>query len=265
MNPTNDRNRRKQARLKPSVEGLETRDLMSVAPLLGNLSSAAATQNAAFVAAENRSQYLASIPSRATTVQIGPHGITPFQTAIGQALEELYPPGSPQPTPHEIVRQTLIAKFTGSYILGPPRFTNQAFQIAIKGSGGSNQSFHNSILMGSFIPRSLTKGTISGVASIMPKNIAETGSMLVLDLTGNPNYLFHGLPTHYTWTADSNSGGIYLAGAGFNIGTGTLDIHFIPNGKLRSRAFGGGKVQIVVQGIINTGGVFSDIQIPGAH
>src|SRR4051812_16778683 len=44
---------------------------------------------------------------------------------------------SPQPTAHELAREKFVAKFSGSFLVGPGRFTDEASQTFIKGGGTS--------------------------------------------------------------------------------------------------------------------------------
>lgn len=246
------------------LEGMEKRELLSYAAFVGGYAKAMAEVNAAFAKAQSHSNQAQTATSSSTfNPPASPTG-TPLQVSINYALSQFQTLNGLTPTQHEIARETLVAKQVGEYIVGPPRFTNQSFQIALKTSGGSNQSFHMNLLGAIYMPK--TPGDpITGVVSLLPKNVAETGSVAVLDLVGDPNSLDHGLPTHFTWTSDPNSGGVYLNGGGFGIGYGTLDIHYTASGKLRQRATGGGNATIVVQGLIDTGGVFSPIQVVGAH
>ena len=257
---------RDKSRLRPVVEGLEFRELLSIAA-----ASSLHDTRAAMIAhpSIDHGSERSAVRKPAFISPFGPHNLTPFPQAIAYSLATAYPPGNPQPTPHEVVRQTLVSKFTGTYIVGPPRFTNQAYQVVIKGQGMSNQSFHEYLQMSFFFPKNPATDPILGIADLIPKNVDITGSFNILDLSGDPNQptRFHGLPTHFTWTADSNSGGVYLFSnqPGVGAGAGVLDIHFMPGGSLRKRATGGGKVAVVVQGVINTSGVVSDIQVPSSH
>lgn len=255
-----------KTRYRPVFEGLETRELLSIAPTISlHETRAAMIDNNSIDHGSARSE------SRrpALISPFGPHNLTPFPQAIAYSLATAYPPGTPQPTPHEVVRQTLVSKFTGTYIVGPPRFNNQAYQVVIKGQGMSNQSFHEYLQMSFFYPKDPSSNQILGIADLIPKNVDITGSFNILDLTGDPFQPTrpNGLPTHFTWTADPNSGGVYLFSnqPGVGAGAGVLDIHFMPGGPLRKRATGGGRVAVVVQGVINTSGVVSDIQVPSTH
>ncbi len=170
---------------------------------------------------------------------------------------------TPQPTPQQLRRERYVAKFVGTYAVGLPRYTDQTATISVSGSGGSNQSLRAVLQMVYFTPADSTSGTISGVAAVLPRNIATTGSLLALNITGASQPTEHGLPTHFTWTVSTNSGGIYLAAGdpslGFGTGEGTLDVQFMPSTKA-NRA---GKVIVTIQGLINGSGVGNDIAGPG--
>jgi hypothetical protein len=255
-----------KTRIRPIVEGLELRELLSIAPAISlHESRAAIVSQTSFEHGSARSD----VRRPGFNSPFGPHNLTPFPQAIAYSLAAAYPPGTAQPTPHEVARQTLVSKFTGTYIVGPPRFTNQAYQVLIKAQGMSNQSFHEYLQMSFFYPKDPSSNQILGIADLIPKNVDITGSFNILDLTGDPFQPTrpNGLPTHFTWTADPNSGGVYLFSnqPGVGAGAGVLDIHFMPGGPLRKRATGGGRVAVVVQGVINTSGVVSDIQVPSTH
>jgi hypothetical protein len=238
-NRAGDRNRRRVLR----VEGLETRELLSVVPLF--IGNGQPSHRSALVASGSSLQALAGDAAG------GSDGINSTQT------------DQPTPTPHELARQRFVAKLDGTYVIGPGRFSNQAAQVQILAEGGSNQSLHVTLHMGIFTPTDTVNGTTTAIAVIFPRNVAETGSILALDATAPPPSNRVGIPTHYTWTVDSSSGGIYLAAGGFGTGQGTIDIHFIPGGKIPKGATGAGRAILVFKGMINTGGVFSDIRTPG--
>ena len=266
----NYRSREKSRRFRPAVESFESRELMSYAALFSAINRTPELTQAAFSNAAAQSAITSQVHQNVTSMQVGPHGITPFATAIQYALNTLYPTGTPQPTPHEVVRQTFVVKLTGEYIVGPPRFNDQSFQISFKSQGMSNQSFHIWSLMSTFFPKDLSQGTITGLMTIHPKNEDVTNSLSEIDLVGDPNYLFHGLPTHFTWTSDTASSGVYFPNngpptVGNGTGAGTMDIHYTPGGALRQRATGGGRVAIVLQGLINTSGVTGSLGSPASH
>jgi len=166
------------------------------------------------------------------------------------------------PTAHELTRQTYIGKFVGTYTTGPGRYSDQASQTYTLGSGTSTQAFHSQYQMRVTIPKDPSTPT-TGVIYLISPSVATTGSTLILELTADPNSIVRGLPTHYTWTVSSNSGGIYTNAGGYGSGQGTLDIHFIPGGKIHGIVTGAGKTTVVIKGLINVAGVFNDIGGPG--
>lgn len=197
------------------------------------------------------------------TYRMRPASLTPasfgtLAAAAAQANAANDPSGA-TPTPQWQRKERFAAKFIGSYVIGPPRFTDQAATIALNGSGGSNQSLHSTLQMVFFTPAAGAGGPITGVAAVFPKNVATTGSVLALDLVATPGAAQHGLPNHFTWTVNSNSGGIYTSAGDFGKGQGTLTVQFMP----ATRHNNGGRVIVSIQGMINGGGIFSDIQTPG--
>jgi hypothetical protein len=199
---------------------------------------------------------------------------------IAQAVAQLYPPGSPTgtPTPREIRRQIFTARWVGQYTIGPPRFSDRASTIHLYGvDGGSDQFLKGKFQIALFPPAdpnaTPTPGNpyanqVTGVAGVFTQNLLQTGTLLVFDLNAvpAPGTSPRALPTHLTWTYDSNSsaanysapGGI-VAGAGFTQGTGTLDIKYLPSAHPVPGTLGSGKVIVTFQGLINTSQVVSAI------
>ena len=189
-----------------------------------------------------------------------------FQTrelnAFMQAQQGLYPPGNVQPTPTELAHEKFVAKFVGTYETGQPRFTDQFRQVGVLGSGGSNQSLHINLQMTLFPPAD-PNAPQTGQAALFPKNVAETGTLLALDLTAPPTGVLGQTPNQWTWTVNGNSGGNYLNASGNGVGQGTMTIKLIPN--RGSRNFPAGKAVIIFKGLIRTGGIYNDIFVPGAR
>src|SRR5262249_26298594 len=59
---------------------------------------------------------------------------------------------SPQPTAHELAREKFVAKFSGSFLVGPGRFTDQASQTFIQGGGISSAFLHADLQMAAYTP-----------------------------------------------------------------------------------------------------------------
>ena len=113
------------------------------------------------------------------------------------------------PTPREIRRQTFVAKFKGVYFVGPPQFTDESQRIFFNVSGGSNQIFTANGLVVINTPSSGSQPTTRATANLFGRDIATTGSDLILDLSAAPLGNPRALPTHLTWTIHGASAGTY--------------------------------------------------------
>lgn len=167
-----------------------------------------------------------------------------------------------QPTRHELLREHFVAKLAGPYTTGPGRFTDQALQGFILGSGGSNQSLRLFLQMRFFVPIDGAQPT-TGLAVLLDKTSSTTGNALVLDLTSTPGSGSNSLPGHFTWTVDPASGGLYSTAGGFGMGQGTLDVHYAPSNKASRKGIGTGNSYVVINGLINTAGGLTDVTMLG--
>ncbi len=229
-------------RWRPSLEGLEARDLLStmVAPAAGVNS-----------------------------------GFVPNPTVIQQSVNLLYGPSSATPmtpTPREVKRETFTARWIGQYTIGPPGFSDRASTIhAWAKTGGSNQFLKGKFQMELFPPADPNAAPdpgnpfanrVTGLAALFPQNLLQTGGLLVLDLnaTPAPGSTPGELPTHLSWTYDTNaSAGPYTAPALFSQGTGTLDIEWIPDAHPLPGTLGSGKMIVTFQGLINYNQIASGV------
>jgi hypothetical protein len=166
------------------------------------------------------------------------------------------------PTPHELHRETFVGRFKGNYLIGPGRTSDQVLQLSSKGYGGANQSFHLWTDMRITVPadRSLPP---TGVIYIISWNVGTTGTQLFLDLTGDPRTAVNGIPTHYTWTVDPSSSGIYAGAGGYGTGHGTLDIQFFRPSPGKTPGTLVGKMNFAVNGLIDAAGNFNVIGVLG--
>lgn len=246
MRFSDPRPRRPRRRL-PTVEGLETRELMSMA-----------------------------------TNSISPSGSAHVDTAqlinsplIQKFANLLYGPNSPTPmTPssQSLRRQLFTAAWVGRYTIGPPLFSDRASTIhAYAVSGGANQFLKGKLNLVLYPPAdpsaTPTPGNpyanqVTGVAGMFPENILQSGSMLVLDLNAQPTPGSDPsiLPTQVTWTYDSNaSAGAYAAPEEFTQGAGVATIKWIPDAHPLPGTMGSGKMIVVFKGIINLSRVVNPI------
>ena len=162
------------------------------------------------------------------------------------------------PTAHEVRRQKYVGRFKGDYILGPGRYTDQALALSSLGYGGSNQSFHLWTNMRIVVSNDPTVAP-TGQIYIIPWNVGTTGTQLILDLTGDASTAVRGVPTHYTWSVDATSAGLYNSATG----EGTLDITFFQPGRGTVPGSKRGQLQFAINGFVNVAGIFSDISVLG--
>jgi hypothetical protein len=217
---------------QPDVEGLEPRAMLSTASPRGPVphASAAPLQE---VLPQARSTLLA--PANPVIIQqlvqrLYQPVTTTFPIKIGN---QVFPPGTyqvPQPTADEVKRETFVQRFTGRYVIGPPRFSNQAATIHIysRGSNGtSNQFLHSRSQIILFTPadpnaqpttNDPVAGKVIGLVTAFPLSFLNSSSYLPLDVTNlpgvasnDPSALDHGLPSRLAVTYDPVGGGIYAS------------------------------------------------------
>jgi hypothetical protein len=269
---------------RPAVEGLEARKLLSatasptVATHLGAHPATALIQARAQAAA-TRSESptagnLAHVDSPNGLLGSRPPGPFLNPKVIQRYAELLYPPGSPtgSPTPREIKRQTFTARWIGEYTIGPPRFSDRASTIhAWSKSGGSNQFLKGKLNLVLFPPAdpgaTPTPGNpyanqVTGTIGLFNQNLLQSSGVLVLDPSGtlSPGAGPRSLPTHLTWSYDSNtSAGPYAAPIYFLQGAGALDIRWIPDAHPLPGTMGSGRAIFTFQGLINASQLVSPI------
>jgi hypothetical protein len=199
----------------------------------------------------------------------------PSPAVIQQVVQLLYGPSSPTPmTPSKstVHRQIFVARWEGQYTVGPPRFSDRASTIHIYGvSGGSNQFLKGKFQIAIFPPSdpnaTPTPGDpyanqVTGVASLVPQNVLQSGSQLVLDLNSGSGTVAASadMPTQLSWTYDFNaSAGAYAAPVGFLQGAGIADIKYIPDPRPLPGTMGSGKAIVTFQGLINASRLVSPV------
>jgi hypothetical protein len=214
--------RRRPGRRAPRPEGLESRDLPSVAAIFFR---AAALGHA-----------------RASTASAG---------------GPVTPAANPQPTSREQAREAFSAGFAGHYGTLPPRFTGQAETILILATGGSSAFLHGTLVM-RFYPPTDPNGVVTGTATLFSRNVANTGSALALDLQGDPRAVDRaGRPTLLTWIVNGNSGGVF-AGA---TGQGTVAIRYArgSSGRLHLHVPDAGHADVLFRGQVVVTGTGNDL------
>ena len=204
--------RRGTYRLRPGLEDLESRKLMSITPVL----------------ASGRQVPISSILLQAEAGAGGSAGggeVTGMEGSgngfpNGNSESPLL--GQGQPTPHELARERFHAYFSGPITVGPGRFSDQAKIIYFRGLGGSTQFRHGDYQMAIVFPTDPTAQP-SGVAVLEDKNGNSSG-ILGFDLTAVPNAVDRlGRPTRFTYIQDPN---IYSGIDFVNSSVGTLEITY---------------------------------------
>ena len=217
---------RNRSGFRPALEGMEARTLLSA---ITNLLTRSQPRHAAI----------------ATQAATDPNALPPNPL--------YFPPG--QPTPHEMARQRFVAKFVGPFTVGAGRFTGEAQQLYLRGSGGSSQFLHGDTQLAVITPADPTQ-PLGGSMSFFDRNINTNGS-LGFELTANraTDLDSAGRPVHLTITqVDGNvSGGVY-AGA---IATGTVDIRYKPSTPRSRTVFSQGTATVTVRAQLYTAGIGS--------
>jgi hypothetical protein len=216
--------RRKASPTSPQVEAVEPRTLMSVTPLL----ALGAVHRAAVAHAD------AAAPGGA---------IAPISTG--------------QPTAKTLAKERFTAASRGKFLVGRGQFTDQSRQYLIIGEGSSNASLHVQVVLKVFTPTDPSK-PVTGTATIIPRNVSSTGSILVLDLSGSASDVDGaGRPTRLNWVVDGNSGGLFTqtANTAGQANSGTLQIDYL-NGSVRPhRGLSDGVALTRFDGLIYLSGV----------
>ena len=220
--------RRGAAHVRPSVEQIESRELLS-AVLAAN------------IAAANRQ--LHHVPP--ATIGVPPFSSPPQQ--FGDNIENLMfsPDPNGVPTRREQRRETFWALFTnGSYGIGPGRFSNEASHTYMRALGTSNQMLHN-FMQFAFVQSKDLTNPATGQISIQDKNVA-TGNQLAFFAVADPGSVDRkGRPTRFLlYAKDLNqASAFYDQGSG----VGTMDIHYFPQKRNLQGTFESGRFNMVLR------------------
>lgn len=168
--------------------------------------------------------------------------------------------GNPSPAPIDptllspsgIRRSVFLATNSGPYAVSPPSFVSEARTIYYTGRITANQFLHGTLVMRVDTPDLTTNptGQVVGFAALRNRNVAGTGTILVLDLTADPSTLDqYGRPTQFVWTVDDNgSGGTYAGAAG----QGTIKIAYAKPGNAKGAV---GNATMTFSGLVLANGV----------
>jgi hypothetical protein len=212
---------------------------------------------------------------------------------VQQFVPVLYPPGTPQPTPAEVERESFVNKSVGRYVVGPGRFDTQT--LTIFGSAkksGSNLSHRTRVQYLIFEPTDPSK-PVYGEFNILAADALNSGDNIILDVQGPTGTEVNGLPTHLYWVHDISSGvgftgtgtplpgtanfpGNYINSVGapanpppgpngpapssvdnWNMGFGDITFKYIPDAHPLPGTLGSGQVIVIAKGLLNYSGAQS--------
>ena len=184
-------------------------------------------------------------------------------------------PTSTDPTPAEVAREYFVAKFQGTYTIGPGRFSGQALTIhaSSRVEGGSNQFLKGKAQLLLSTPVDPTTGQTTGLVTLFAQNYLQSGSSVIIDVgrtdqpgvtpiqTGGPTILSGvgglQLPTQAPWAFDDTSAGAYTAPAQFVQGGGELSIVYTPDKTPKAGTLGSGKVVFLLQGLLDNSSILN--------
>ncbi len=216
---------------------------------------------------------------------------------VQQFVPILYPPGTPQPTAAEIVRESFDFKGIGRYTVGPGGFSDQSITIHGYGKPGTSnvsRRLHFQFVINepsSTASSQLVYGNIGFTAGNFLQNSAE----LIVDLVGPKGSEVNGLPTHLYWISDANqssSGPFAETGTAFpaqgnfpanyfnaqgvpvsplsqglpptsvndwKLSLGDASLRYVPDAHPQKGSLGSGTVILDMTGLMNSSGAQSQI------
>jgi hypothetical protein len=140
-----------------------------------------------------------------------------------------------------------IATMYGAFGGGPGHLSGQSQTLIYRSAGTASQFLHGYLTM-SFVKPTDPTAPIVGNANLIAKNVGQSGTELLLDLTADPTSLVDGLPTRFTWTVNSSSSGFYIGASG----SGTGQIVYVPGHGSFQHFSGAGNFGVRFQGTIFT-------------
>ena len=207
-------------RCRPSLEGLEARDLLSALAVRGAGAGLEITPNLILLVVSETAAYTGADSVKLSNAPSGKSAGTPswvnesfLQSLVSQLYapvttttpitvgKQTFPAGTysvPQPTPSEVPRETFWLEFQGHYSVGAPRFSNQSSTIHIYSNGRSttsNASLNGRAQLILFPPADPTAtpttldpiaGQVTGLLSVFSANILQSGSVLFAEVTNVP-------------------------------------------------------------------------------
>jgi hypothetical protein len=207
-------------RCRPSLEGLEARDLLSALAVRATSARHETTPNLNLVVASDTAAYTGATSAKVSNAAPRKSAGTPssvneslLQSLVSQLYapvtttapitvgNQTFPAGTyavPQPTPSEVRRQTFWLEFQGNYTVGAPRFSNESSTVHIFSNGRSavsNASLNGRAELVLFPPADPTAtpttldpiaGQVTGLMSFFAANVLQSGSVLFAEVTNVP-------------------------------------------------------------------------------
>jgi hypothetical protein len=214
--------------LRPSVEQYERRELLSA--IMGVMAGNSLTLHGSLSARSSQ-----AVPASVSQAS-GNGGFVPSRTSIALPQNQGPPPfgvnqaltPSGTLTAHELRRQRFVARYTGTYTIGPGRTSTEAFQTFIAATGTANTMLHSDIQLRIITPED-SGAPISGVGTIFDRNLNSNTSLGLDLLAPQPGVNRRGRPTLIpSLTPDVNlSAGVYVD----PYGQGVMSIRYLPNNK----------------------------------
>jgi hypothetical protein len=238
--------------LRPSLEQFERRDLLSAITDIMAANSIASSQNSQSANQQALNLALSQANSNAGSTQsiAVPSNQGPLIVDGKIVNAALAPTGTL--TPRELRRERFVAKYTGTYTVGPGRTSDEANQTFITAAGSANTMLRSDIQMLLVTPKD-SSTPIGGVSTIFDRNI-NSNTVLGFDLSApRQDVDSGGLPNFIpTVSIDANiSSGTYVEA----YSVGTINIKYIPNGKRTPGVFSQGKAIGTIHAQIYTSNV----------
>ncbi|GAC1474580.1 MAG: hypothetical protein NVSMB9_25230 [Isosphaeraceae bacterium] len=267
--------------LRPSIETLEGRELpsaMSVKRAVFPQSIVVGTTEI-HVPPQRADRSPHYHPSGGSNHNIGFEGrgrLAPFldPKVIEKSANALYGPNGVTPmtpSPKEVSRQELTARWTGTYSILPPRFSDRASTIFFNSKNGGGSPFLKAKFQMVLFPPADPGSTpdpgnpyrnqVTGVAGGIAQNYLQTGGLLEFDLNGTPEPGSdpRALPTKLAWTIDTTSAGPFTTPQGYTQGAGVADIKYFPDRTPVAGTLGSGHFIVSFQGVYNFSQLISSI------
>lgn len=150
-----------------------------------------------------------------------------------------------QSGPVALKQARFVAALGGSYTIGPGRLAGQAWQTYLVGSGTANAFLRGDFQL-AFATPSDPSGPALGLATLVPRDNFQTGSLLVLDLESRGPADPLGRTTRFTWTVNDASSGTFANADG----EGTLELRLVPGGRVPRPARESGRVATLFLGTL---------------